>query len=129
MLITKFGHSCVLLDDGQTEILLDPGIYSNLAVDLVVDAVVITHAHQDHLDIEQLQKVMQNCSPRIITSTEVKTELAKHSIEVEILEDGGSATIKTFTISGHGSEHAIMHPDLPKFQNTGYLINDNLVEK
>ncbi len=126
MQITKFGHSCVLLDDGQTKILFDPGLYSDLSTDLTVDAVVITHVHQDHLDMDQLQRVIKNGSPRIITNTEVQVELTKHSIEAEILEAGDSTTVNTFTISGQGNEHAIMHPDLPKFQNTGYLINDKI---
>lgn len=126
MQITKFGHSCVLLDDGQTKILFDPGVYSNVPEDLIVDAVIITHVHQDHIDMDQLQKVLKNNLPRIITNTEVQAELAKHNIEVEILEEGGTSTINTFSIAAQGNDHAIMHPDTPKFQNTGYLINGKI---
>jgi L-ascorbate metabolism protein UlaG (beta-lactamase superfamily) len=126
MQITKFGHSCVLLDDGQTKILFDPGSYSPLRDDLHVDAIVITHVHQDHLDIGELHKVLKNGSPRIITNTSVQTELSKHEIVAEIVEDGGSVTVNTFTISGHGKDHALIHADVPVFQNTGYLINNEI---
>lgn len=124
MQITKYAHSCVLLDDGQTKILFDPGLYSDIP-DLSLDAIIITHVHQDHLDIDKLQPLLKN-NPRIITNTEVKVELDKHSISCEIVEEGATTTVGTFTIEAFGNDHAIMHPDLPKFQNTGYLINDKI---
>ncbi len=126
MQITKFGHSCVLLDDGQTKILFDPGLYGGIPSDLKVDGIVITHVHQDHVDMDQLKPLLENVTPRIITNTEVKAELDKHGIDCEIVEEGSSATIGTFTFEAFGNDHAIMHPDLPKFQNTGYLINNKI---
>ncbi len=122
MELTKFGHSCVLLDDGQTKILFDPGLYGGIP-SLTVDAIIITHVHQDHLDLEQLKTLLQSGSPRIITNTEVQAELAKENIPVEVVEAGGTITVGTFNLEAFGNEHAIMHPDLPKFQNTGYLVN------
>ena len=124
MQITKFGHSCVLLDDGQTKILFDPGLYGGIP-DIDVDGIVITHVHQDHLDMVQLQPLLKN-NPRIITNTEVKTELEKHNITCEVVEEGHLTTIGTLTLQAFGNQHAIMHPDLPRFQNTGYLINDKI---
>lgn len=125
MQITKYGHSCILLDDGETKILFDPGVYSTIP-DLVVDAIVITHVHLDHIDIEKLQPLLVNNSPQIITNTEVKIELAKHGLDCQVVEEGQSVKVNTFTITAYGNEHAIMHPDLPKFQNTGYLINGQI---
>lgn len=124
MQITKFSHSCILLDDGQTKILFDPGLYSNIP-ELQVDAIVITHVHQDHLDTDKHKLLLQN-TPRIITNTEVKEELDKHNISCEIVEQGTKVTVGTFSLEAYGDEHAIMHPDLPKFQNTGYLVNDKI---
>ena len=126
MNITKYGHSCVLLDDGQTKLLFDPGLYGGIPDDLKVDGIIITHVHQDHLDLKVLQPLLENFTPRIITNTEVQAELAKHGIAVEIVEEGSSANIGSFTIEAFGNEHAIMQPELPKFQNTGYLINDKI---
>lgn len=126
MQITKFGHSCVLLDDGQTKILFDPGSYSEIPA-IQVDGIVITHVHQDHLDIEKLQAILKNCSPKIITNSEVKVELDKYNIECEVVEQGGESQIRTFNFEAIGNDHAIMHPDLPKFQNTGYILNENIL--
>lgn len=125
MQITKFGHSCVLLDDGTTKLLFDPGLYGGVPQGLTVDAIIITHVHQDHLDIDVLKPLLAS-SPRIITNSEVKSELDKHGIGCEIVEEGSSVVVGTYTLEAFGNQHAIMHPDLPKFQNTGYLINDSL---
>lgn len=126
MKITKFGHSCVLLDDGSTKILFDPGLYSEIP-SLKLDGIVITHVHQDHVDIEKLAPLLESGSPRIITNAEVKAELEKHNIICEIVEQGQTSQIGTFTLEAFGNDHAIMHPDLPKFQNTGYLVNDKIL--
>lgn len=125
MKLTKFNHSCVLVDDGQTKILFDPGLYSEIP-DLELDAVIITHVHQDHVDVEKLKKILEFSKPRIISNSEVQRELTTHSIEVEIVEEGDSINIGSFKLEAFGNEHAIIHPDLPKFQNTGYLINDSI---
>lgn len=126
MKITKFGHSCVLLDDNQTKILFDPGVYSEIP-ELAVDGIIITHVHQDHLDIEKIQKILQT-SPdaRIITNTESGAELEKSGITFEIVEEGNTSTIGSFSFEAFGNDHAVMHEKLPKFQNTAYLINDTI---
>lgn len=123
MKITKFGHSCILLDDGQTKLLIDPGAWSQLP-ELSVDGVIITHAHQDHFTLEKLQALEWQSEPKIITNSEVKTELEKNSLTCDIVEAGQETIIGSIRIQAFGNQHAIIHPDLPTFQNTGYLINE-----
>ncbi|QQS23145.1 MBL fold metallo-hydrolase [bacterium] len=125
MQVTKFSHSCILIDDGQTKLLFDPGLYGGVPQDLTVDAIVITHVHQDHVDIDVLKPLLAN-NPRIITNFEVKAELDKHDIACEIVEEGSTVSVGSYTLEAFGNEHAVMHPELPKFQNTGYLINDSI---
>lgn len=125
MQITKYGHSCVLLDDGTTKILFDPGSYSEVP-DIAVDAIIITHVHQDHFHIDEVQKLLKNSAARIITNTEVGEELKKNNIEFEVVEDGNSTKVNTFDVKAVGNDHAIIHPTWPIAQNTGYLINDKI---
>lgn len=125
MQITKYFHSCVLLDDGQTKLLFDPGLYGGIPVGLKVGGVVITHVHQDHLDLEQLKPLLYDNLP-IITNSEVKEVLDKEGIDCQVVEQGSSITVGTFFLEAFGNEHAIMHPELPKFQNTGYLVNGKI---
>ncbi len=124
MTLTKYGHSCVLIDDGRTKILFDPGSWSDIP-DIAVDAIVITHIHGDHIDMKKHGKLFAS-APRIITQSEVKVELDRHQVANEIVEDGESVMVGSMTLAGVGSDHAIIHPNLPKFRNTGYLVDGKI---
>ena len=127
MQLTKFGHSCVLIDDGQSKILFDPGMWTDqLPTDIKVDAVVVTHVHQDHLGLERYGEVFKS-APRIITNPEVKVELDKHQINCEVAQEGIQIQVNTMILDPFGAQHAILHPELlPVFHNIGYLVNEKI---
>ena len=60
MQLTKFTHSCVRLDDGARSVLIDPGVFSEVA-DAVdgVSAILITHEHPDHVDVGKVRAAVQ----------------------------------------------------------------------
>jgi L-ascorbate metabolism protein UlaG (beta-lactamase superfamily) len=64
MKLTKFGHSCVLVEaehDGETRIaLFDPGEWSHVPVESIewIDDIFISHGHADHCDIETLKRLL-----------------------------------------------------------------------
>src|SRR6266516_7295054 len=61
MKITKLGHSCLLLEEGEARILMDPGAFSKGFEGMRdVSAVLITHQHADHCSPEALAKIRQN---------------------------------------------------------------------
>ncbi len=65
MKITRFGHSCVLVDtnlSGRKVALFDPGVWSQVPVELLdqLDEIYITHEHADHCDVEALLKLRAN---------------------------------------------------------------------
>src|SRR5262245_10936661 len=50
MQMIKFTHACVRLIDGESSLLIDPGIWAEAeAFDGVTD-VLVTHEHADHVD-------------------------------------------------------------------------------
>ncbi len=125
MKITKFGHSCALIEEGDVRILFDPGAYSEGRQNNLqnVDAILITHEHQDHIDLESVKALAaNNPGVKIFTNPSVRDILAKEGIASEALRDGQSTEVKGVTIEGKGSEHAVIHSTIPVVRNTGYFV-------
>lgn len=89
MTISKHSHSCLIVKDQGKVVLLDPGSYTVVenALDLTqvtqLDAIGITHDHQDHLDIALLKLILAKFPNTPIFSNEsVKSLLTKENISV-----------------------------------------------
>ena len=85
MKITKFIHSCLLVETPGRVALFDPGVMSAeaLMVDQIdrLDDIFITHIHADHFDEELIKKLVEKFSDVRITSTpEVVTLLQEAGI-------------------------------------------------
>lgn len=127
MKITKYGHSCLLVEEGSGRVLIDPGSYSTIPELSKLDAIVITHAHDDHADINAIKALLKtNPIVPIFTNHEVEEKLAKENITCTILEDGQQAVAGNIVIEGYGVDHAIIHPSFPRAKNTGYMISGRL---
>lgn len=123
MRITKFGHSCLLVEEGTARVLIDPGVYSDLLGDMTgIDAVLITHEHPDHLDINAIWAVLAQSAVKIYTNEGVGEKLKTENIQFELLQDKQSVEIKGVLVEGFGVDHAMIHPDFPIVRNCGYRI-------
>ena len=128
MKITKFGHCCLLIEENGLRILTDPGTYSTDQNDVdVVDIVLITHEHHDHLHMESLKTILKNNpNAKVITNKTVGAILEEERISFEILEHGEHITIGGVLIEGFGKKHAVIYSSMPQTQNTGYFIGKKL---
>jgi L-ascorbate metabolism protein UlaG (beta-lactamase superfamily) len=131
MRISKYIHSCLLVEEGDDKILFDPGTFSFVegkvspATFKDVSTVVITHSHPDHVDIPSLKKILANSKASVVTNTEGKTALEKEQIQAIVLEEGDYQT-RNFTLHAIAATHEkILAPTLP--QNTAYVVNDMLL--
>lgn len=126
MKITKYGHACLLIEEGGVRILTDPGNYStgqNVARN--IDIILITHEHLDHVDPASLKAVLtNNPAAKVITNKSVQRLLAKEGTETEVVEESEEFTLKEVSIRGQGRDHAIFHSSIPCIRNTGYFINN-----
>jgi len=108
--------------------LFDPGNFTVAQNDVWgVDLILVTHEHQDHLDVASLKSVLaKNPGAKVITNKGVGALLDKESIKYDLLEHGQSLTYKGVLIEAFGKEHAVIYPTLPTVSNTGYFIANRL---
>ncbi|MFA6099972.1 MAG: MBL fold metallo-hydrolase [Patescibacteria group bacterium] len=128
MTITKYGHCCLLIEEGGLRILTDPGSYSTLPDGLnSIDLILLTHEHQDHLHIDSLKTVLKNNpQAKVLTNKTVGSLLEKEGIAYQLIEDGQSVTEKGILVEGFGKEHAVIYPTIPVTENIGLFIAGKL---
>jgi L-ascorbate metabolism protein UlaG (beta-lactamase superfamily) len=106
MKVTKFVHSCLLVEaDGET-VLFDPGVFSwdsgTFSVDALqkLDVVVITHEHPDHFHEPFVQALLQKFPDILFISTQtVVTRLHEMGIKKAACESTDS--IRVFSTEPH----------------------------
>lgn len=131
MIIKKFLHSCILLEDNGKKLLIDPGSFSFIEKKIKpedigpIDAILITHEHQDHYFPDALRYfVSQGCN-RIIASEEICGLLKKENLPNEIIRHDEEKDIAGFKVKAIASRHGPL-PIAPP-HNFGYLINEKFL--
>jgi L-ascorbate metabolism protein UlaG (beta-lactamase superfamily) len=128
MRLTKFGHSCLLVEEGQARLLLDPGTFSEGFEGLEgLTAVCFTHQHVDHLDQDRLRGLLdRNPGVRVVSDEGSAKALGEAGAEVEVVHDGDELEIGGVGVRVAGRDHAVVHPDVPVVPNVGYLVGGRL---
>jgi L-ascorbate metabolism protein UlaG (beta-lactamase superfamily) len=128
MLITKYGHACLLVEDGAARLLIDPGAFSTGYEDLTgLTAVLITHQHPDHVDPEKLPALLERNPEAVLHADEgTAAQLADRGLPVRPVHEGDVLDLGT-RVRVVGRDHAVIHPDVPGIPNTGYLVAERLL--
>lgn len=126
MRITKFGHCCMLVEEGSARILIDPGEYTTGQNSLKgLHAVLITHGHEDHCDVGSLRTVLaNNPDAKVFTNRGVAALLGNEKVPCDEVEEGQGVEAGGVKIDVVGRKHAVIYPGLPQADNTGYIIAD-----
>lgn len=123
MRITKYTHSCLRIDSGDSVLVVDPGAFSERVALTGADAVLITHEHFDHLDVEALADALAgNPGLRVYAHPEVLPKLTAFADVAVGVAPGEQFSAAGFAVTAFGGEHAVIHPDIPQIANLGYLI-------
>jgi L-ascorbate metabolism protein UlaG (beta-lactamase superfamily) len=123
MRVTKFSHACLRIERDGAVIVIDPGTLTEPESVDGVDAILITHEHFDHLDVRKLvDAVAKRPSVTVYTHPEVTVKLAEFGGAVTEVLPGGRFTAAGFDVRACGGLHAVIHPDLPRVANLGFLV-------
>ncbi|HEY2959047.1 MAG TPA: MBL fold metallo-hydrolase [Actinomycetota bacterium] len=128
MRLTKFGHSCLLVEEGRARVLLDPGTFSDGFEELEgLTALFFTHQHADHLDRERLRGLLdRNRRVRVVADEGAAELLAEAGVDAEVVHDGDEFDVAGLGVHVAGRDHAIIHPDIPVIPNVGFLLGGRL---
>jgi L-ascorbate metabolism protein UlaG (beta-lactamase superfamily) len=125
MKITKYGHSCLLIEVGEARILIDPGGLSK-GFELLegLTAVLLTHQHYDHLDVANLKTLLAKSPAMKIHADEgtVEALAAEPELPVVPAHAGEEFDLAGVSVKVVGTAHAQIHPTIPGIPNVGYLI-------
>jgi L-ascorbate metabolism protein UlaG (beta-lactamase superfamily) len=123
MELTKHGHACVALTDGDRRLVIDPGGYTDAAALDGAGAVLITHEHADHFEPERLRTALDaDPALEVWTNTSVAARLEGLGSRVHVVGNGDAVTVAGFEVHVHGELHAEIHPDIPRITNIGFLV-------
>jgi L-ascorbate metabolism protein UlaG (beta-lactamase superfamily) len=121
MRITKFGHSCVRLEHGGATVVLDPGMFTEPEALDGAHAVVITHEHPDHYQPDHLRRTDAPVFTIDAVAGKIREEAPDVAERLTVVAPGESFDPGIPAIAV-GELHAVIHPDLPRFYNSGYLF-------
>lgn len=121
MRITKFGHACVRLETGPHTIVLDPGGFTAPEAVDGATAVLITHEHPDHYAPDHLRRTDAPIHTIAAVAERIRDEAPDLAERVEVASPGGTIDpgVPTRVV---GDKHAVIHPEMTHFDNSGYLL-------
>lgn len=130
--VTKYAHSCVRLQSDDGRVLIDPGTFSGAeeieeALD-GVDAVLVTHEHPDHLDVETISRLLrERPNLHVWGPAPVADLLGDHGDRVSVVGAGETFEAGGLAVATHGGQHALIHHTIPVVPNVAYLVSGSVL--
>lgn len=131
MVIKKFLHSCLLIEEKGKRLLIDPGAFSFIEGIVKpqdigpVDVIIYTHKHQDHLDFSALKTFQEMKKTTVVAHEEIGALLLAEGVAYERMEAGQTLEVEGFFLSAFNAPHEPIPAELP--HNLAYLINNTLL--
>ncbi|MFS0735032.1 MBL fold metallo-hydrolase [Microbacterium sp. 1P10UB] len=129
--ITPLGHSCVLLEASMgadtVKVLLDPGsLTPELTPISGLDAILITHAHADHIDPSQVRRLRQGGRVPVYADAETVAMLVDAGEPDVRIVEAGTLAIGGMTVEVTLSAHEEIYPGLPLPSNHCYHVSKSV---
>lgn len=124
MEVTKLEHACLVVAEGGSRLVVDPGGFTRPVDSTDVVAVVITHEHPDHASAEHVHGILErNPGAVVLGPPGVARALGDAGVTVDVVADGDHRSIGPFVLDFHGTRHNRIHETVPVVDNTGVLVN------
>jgi L-ascorbate metabolism protein UlaG (beta-lactamase superfamily) len=123
MRLTKFGHACVRIEDGDRVLVIDPGELSEPEALDGVTAILVTHEHGDHVDENKLAAHPDVPVYTHAALAQMIREAAGKTFPVTAVGVGDTFTAAGFTVRAVGGMHAETIDGLPGCANLGFILN------
>ena len=121
MRITKFGHACVRLEHDGRAVVIDPGMFTEAEALDGADAVLITHEHPDHYLPGHLRATHAPVFTIDAVAARIREDAPDVAERVTVVSPGESFD-PGVPARAVGELHAVIHPELPRFFNSGYVL-------
>jgi L-ascorbate metabolism protein UlaG (beta-lactamase superfamily) len=121
MRITKFGHACVRIESGGHTIVIDPGGFTEPEAVDGATAVLITHEHADHYSADHLRRTDAPVHTIAAVAAKIREDVPEVAERVTIVapDQQFDPGVPTMVV---GEKHAVIHPEMQHFDNSGYLL-------
>ncbi|WP_431945013.1 MBL fold metallo-hydrolase [Actinacidiphila sp. bgisy167] len=128
MKLTKKGHACVRLEKDGRVLVIDPGAFTEPGAAVGAEAILVTHEHADHFGEQQLRAALEaDPAAEIWALKSVADQVAAaFPGRVHTVGEGDTFSAAGFDVEVHGQMHAVIHPDIPRITNVGYLLDGSV---
>ncbi|MYY10415.1 MBL fold metallo-hydrolase [Streptomyces sp. SID4919] len=128
MKLTKKTHACVRLEKDGRSLVVDPGGYTEQDATRGAAAILVTHEHPDHFSEERLRAALDaDPATTVWTLRSVAAQLsAAYPGRIRTVGHGDTFSVAGFDVEVHGELHAVIHPDIPRITNVGFLVDGSV---
>ena len=106
--------------DGHV-IVLDPGAFTEPEAVDGATAVLITHEHADHYSADHLRRTDAPIHTIGDVAAEIREEAPDVAERITVVKPGENFDVGVPT-TVVGEKHAVIHPEIPRIDNSGYLL-------
>ena len=126
MRITKFRHAAVRIEGDGAALVIDPGMFTEPEAVDGVAAVLVTHEHPDHLDVDRLRRVEVPVYAGVGVAEALRERAPDVAERLQVVADGDEVIAAGMRVTVHGRQHAVIHEDIPRIVNTAFLVEDEV---
>lgn len=124
--IEHLGHACLRVRHDGDSLLIDPGAFSpgldaHLGDTPRLLAVLVTHAHPDHVDPD-LVPLLGHHADSVHAEVGAADVVERAGGSPVLLQVGDRLQLGPFTVDVVGGQHAVIHEDVPRIGNVGLLV-------